>query len=132
VSKAEKIREQENLGKYLLGAINPWRGPIEALFDGMISFTGSGGGYISSDDVPSAATGFWIPDSPLTLEVDSRDKRGYYSHHFKHLSYVGTQEEVDVVEAGQLVRVSLARWWKPPDADASFELRCYAQLSGWY
>jgi hypothetical protein len=132
VFRAERIGEQANLRQYLLGAISPWRGPIEALFDGKIRFTGSGAGYISSEDVPSGATGFWIPDSQLTLEVDSRDRPGYYSYHSKHLSYVGTQEEVDVIKVGQLVRVSLARWWRPRDADPSFELRCYAQLSGWY
>jgi len=93
--------------------------------------TGNGVGYISPADVPAGATGFWIPDSPLKLDVDDRDKRGYYTNH-RHLSYVGTEEEVDVIQAGQLVRVSLARWWKPRDADPSFEERCYAQISGWY
>ncbi|MFN0172288.1 MAG: dual OB domain-containing protein [Bryobacteraceae bacterium] len=131
VAVAKKLGLQDNLAQYLNKATKPWKGPIDVLFDGKIRFTGNGGGYISPADVPAGATGFWIPDSPLTLDVDERDKRGYYNNH-RHLSYVGTEEEVDVIPAGTLVRVSLARWWKPRDADPSFEERCYAQLSGWY
>jgi hypothetical protein len=132
VTASTKIGEQRDLNKYLVAATKPWRGPIDALFDGKIRFTGSGAGYISRDDIPAGATGFWIPDSPLKLDVDSRDKAGYYADYGRHLSYVGLQEEVDAIQAGQLVRVSLARWWRPRDADPSFEERCYAQLSGWY
>lgn len=132
VASATKFSIQSNLADYLKKATKPWKGPIEVLFDGKIQFTGNGGGYISPSNIPSGATGFWIPDSPLKLDVDDRDKRGYYSHYMRHLSYVGTEEEVDVIQPGQLVRVSLARWWRPRDADPSFEERCYAQLSGWY
>jgi hypothetical protein len=133
VTNAAKVGEQANLSDYLLTVTNPWRGPIQMLFDGKIQFTRNGGGYISSANVPAGATGFWIPSGPLHLDTDERDKRGYFdgmNHH--HLSYVGTDEEVEVIQAGRLVRVSLARWWKPRDADPGFEERCYAQLSGWY
>lgn len=132
VSASSRVGEEANLTRYLIGATKPWRGPIDSLFDGKIRFTGSGAGYISRDAIPTGATGFWIPNSPLRLEVDSRDKHGYFTDYSRHLSYVGLQEEVDVIQPGQLVRVSLARWWKPRDADSSFEERCYAQLSGWY
>jgi len=132
VSKAVKLDNEDHLRDYLLKATKPWKGPIECLFDGKIRFTGNGGGYISPTDIPSGATGFWIPDSPLNLDTDNRDKPGYYTGGHRHLSYVGTEEPTDVIEAGRLVRVSLARWWKPRDADPSFEERCYAQLSGWY
>lgn len=132
VSASSKVGEQPELARYLIGATNPWRGPIEALFDGKIRFTGSGAGYISRDAISAGATGFWIPSLSLRLDVDSRDNTGYFSDYARHLSYVGLQEEVDVIHAGQLVRVSLARWWRPRDADPSFEDRCYAQVSGWY
>ncbi len=132
VSKASKIGEQEDLGDYLVSATKPWKGPIDVLFDGRVCFTQNGGGYVSQADIPPGATGFWIPDSRLHRNVDDRGKPGYYVDSSRHLSYVGTQEEVDVIEAGRLVRVSLARWWKPSDADAAFEERCYLQLSGWY
>lgn len=105
---------------------------MEMLFDGKIQFTRNGGGYISAIDIPSRATGFWLLSEPLHFETDERDKRGYYDSSNHHLSYVGMDEETEKIEAGTLVRVSLARWWKPRDADPSFEERCYAQLSGWY
>ena len=127
-----KVGEEGNLTKYLTGAIRPWLGPIDSLLDGKIRFTGSGAGYVSRDAIPTGATGFWIPNFPLKLDVDNRDKPGYYADYSRQLSYVGLQEEVDVIQPGQLVRVSLARWWKPRDADPSFEERCYAQISGWY
>jgi hypothetical protein len=110
-----------------------WEGPIHFLFDGKIRFTRSGAGYISPDDVPVGATGFWIADSKLTLAEDGQGNSAYYSNSgVRHLSYVGTQEAIEEIGAGQLVRVSLARWWRPRDADPSFEFRCYAQLSGWF
>ena len=77
VTESSKVGEQADLAKYLIRATKPWRGPVDALFDGKIRFTGSGAGYISRDDIPTGATGFWIPDSALKLEVDSRDKAGY-------------------------------------------------------
>lgn len=132
VSASSKVRDQEDLTEYLIGATKPWRGPINSLFDGKIRFTAAGAGYISGDAVPAASTGFWLPNAPLKLEVDSRDKPGYFDDYARHLSYVGVQEEINVIQPGQLVRVSLARWWKPRDSDPSFEDRCYAQLSGWY
>lgn len=132
VAKARKVGEEKKLSKYLLSVTKPWKGSMAVLFDGKIKFTRNGGGYISAADVPSRATGFWIPTEQLHLDTDERDKRGYYDSVNRHLSYVGTDEEVESIEAGRLVRVSLARWWKPRDADPTFEERCYAQLSGWY
>lgn len=133
VTQSTKFGKQPDLQEHLLGATVAWKGQVNVLFDGKIRFTRSGAGYISPDDVPEGATGFWITDSKLTLDEDDRGNPGYYSDDgCRHLSYVGTQEAIEEIGAGQLVRVSLARWWKPRDADPSFELRCYAQLSGWY
>jgi hypothetical protein len=132
VTKASKTRLEPDLDTYLRSVIDPWNGSIEKLFDGTIRFTKRGAGYISPEDVPPHATGFWIPDSPLFLEVED-GKASYHSDDgITHLSYVGTQEPIEKIEAGRLVRVSLARWWKPNNAEEWFELRCYAQLSGWY
>ena len=106
---------------------------MDVLFDGKIHFTMNGGGYVSATNIPDRATGFWIPSEPLRLDTDERDKQGYFEKYNRHLSYVGTSDElVEIIEPGTLVRVSLARWWRPPNADPTFEERCYAQLSGWY
>jgi hypothetical protein len=64
----------------------------------------SSGGYISAADIPSRATGFWNPSEPLHLDTDDRDRSGYYDRVNRHLSYVGTDEEIEVIEAGRLAR----------------------------
>ena len=46
-----------------------------------------------------------------------------------NIPYVGCAEAIDLIPAGTLVRVSLARWWRPEGMN---EERCYLQLSGWY
>ena len=43
---------------------------------------------------------------------------------------MGFAPKINKIPAGTLIRISLARWWKPDDVD--IEHRCYLQLSGWY
>lgn len=117
----------------LTRGISPWRGGINQIFDGFLGFTSSGNGYVCRRlGVPQQSTWFWISDKDLTLRGDGRhydypcgafQKRG--------LSYVGEQAPLAVLPAGTLLRVSLARWWRPVDADG-LEDRCYLQLSGWF
>jgi hypothetical protein len=129
-----KDLERPNLHNYLINDVraNVWRGSPNNLFDEKISWTGAGSGYISQrTGLPDQSVGFYISDRDLT----------YNNHHYiyprrnlifgeKKLAYVGHQEPTPVIPAGTLIRVSLARWWKPDDIE--IELRCYAQLSGWY
>lgn len=133
VSKATKRGDVGSLAKYILKRATPWKGTIDKLFEGKIQFTRNGAGFISQSRVPAGATGFWLPSYDLHLDHDERNKAGYYPEHSHlHLSYVGLEDTTDVIKKGQLVRVSLARWWKPENAEPDFEERCYAQLSGWY
>jgi hypothetical protein len=133
VSNATKRGNVGSLSDYILKRAAPWKGAINTLFEGKIQFTRNGAGFISDAGVLAGATGFWIPAYDLHLDHDDRNKAGYYPQHdHRHLSYVGVQDAVDVITAGQLVRVSLARWWRPENADPDFEEQCYAQLSGWY
>jgi hypothetical protein len=133
VTKATNIGTVKDLARYISDRVKPWNGPIDVLFEGMLRFTQAGAGYISEPDVPSGSTGFWTPSSDLTLQNDDRGKPGYsLEGDYRHISYVGVQGPVQHINANQLVRVSLAGWWKPRDADPGFEERCYAQLSGWY
>lgn len=125
------VAKEPNLRQHLLRRIKPWKGGASALYEGHVRFTGSGSGYIQ-DDLPSRSTWFWLPDADLTYDATGNCYRyddGFDS--FK-LAYVGTAPAVPTLPAGTLVRVSLARWWKPDDADDGFPLRCYMQLSGWY
>lgn len=121
-----------NLREFVLRRSEPWAGGINVIFDGKIRFTASGSGYIAqASGLPSISTGFWVPDKDLHYSAAPRPA---YSAHGdgRYLSYVGTANPLPVIDAGTLIRVSLAKWWRPRDADPSFELRCYAQLSGWF
>lgn len=106
-----------------------WDGSSDILFDGNLQWTRGGSGYISKNGgVPNNSVGFWIPDKDLKRN-DFRDKVRYsYPIGSRNISYVGFQTPIDLIPAGTLVRVSLARWWSPNDD----EERCYLQLSGWY
>jgi hypothetical protein len=133
VTAAKRIGEISDITAFVSSVVKPWQGCIDCLFDGKIQFTGPGAGYISEPDIPSNAIGFWVPDRGLKLEQDYRERSGYYPDgDIRHLNYVGVEAPIRRIEPGRLVRVSLARWWRPENADPGFELRCYAQLSGWY
>lgn len=126
------IRDVGNLKRYLLARIEPWTGPITDLFDGRLGFTGSGRGYIQRPRLPSRSTWFWLPDAPLTAKRNGKGKV-YYSYRDQYeISYVGVADAIETIPTSALVRVSLARWWKPPDAGEDFPQRCYLQISGWY
>jgi len=114
----------------LHGMVQPWDGPITGLYEGKLNFTGRKRGYIAEPDVPSRSTWFWTPDKPLTkVEINHKV---YYRYDDYEMSYVGVEPAVDIIPAGALVRISLASWWKQPQAGDELPERCYLQLSGWY
>jgi hypothetical protein len=118
---------------FILGRVEPCYGSINELFDGHIAFTYNGSGYISqSTGLPQGATGFWVPDSGLEREPSGNGHRYRPEGDYRHLKYVGVATPDTEIPAGQLVRVSLAKWWRPREADMSLEERCYVQLSGWF
>jgi hypothetical protein len=90
----------------------------------------NGKGYFSANinNYPSHSVGFWISD------VDLRYSNGSYIYENNGISrqivYKGNQTALQVIPKGRLIRLSLAKWWKPEDSD--IEARCYLQLSGWY
>lgn len=132
VLNGTRIGASPNLRQFVLQRSQPWTGGINVIFDARIRFTSSGSGYIAqSGGLPSASTGFWVPDRDLHYNAGGRPAYSPQGDG-RYLSYVGTANPTGVIPAGTLVRVSLAKWWRPPDADLSFELRCYAQLSGWF
>ncbi len=108
-----------------------WEGGPSALFDRCVRFTGKGNGYISARKIPSRSTGFWVPDKELDLSKQSN----HYVYDLRDtnhaFAYVGEAPPTKAIAAGRLVRMSLARWWRPDDLP-DMEERCYVQLSGWY
>jgi ATP-dependent DNA helicase RecQ len=122
------------LREFLVEREQPWEGPPERLFEGLLQPTGTGSGYISAGTgVPECSVGFWLPDQPLRRLVEGTTVRYRYPGPYgvRSLTYVGFEPTVPELPAGALLRVSLARWWKNPDAPGQ-EARCYLQLSGWY
>lgn len=110
-----------------------WRGSPDNLFDSQVDFTPSGSGFISdSKGVPNLSVGFWVSDKDLTRKDFSGKVRYNYPTvgNWRSITYVGKADPIDKIPAGTLMRVSLARWWKPDDSDE--EERCFLQLSGWY
>ena len=107
----------------------------DLLYDGLLRWTNAGSGYISKRiGIPNNSVGFWIIDKDL-IRTEFKGKIKYeYPNSlglgYKRITYVGTQESIDVIPEGTLVRVSLARWWSPNGSN--IEERCYLQLSGWY
>lgn len=108
-----------------------WKGSPDNLFDNLIQWTSSGSGYIdNAGGVPQHSVGFWISDKDLRrkdyngIRYQSPSTSGWRSIKFK-----GIENPVDVIPAGTLIRVSLARW---KAFDENETPKCWLQLSGWY
>ena len=126
-------RRVGNVSDFILNSgVIIFRGSPEHIFNGKLGWTGSGVGYIENkENLPDNSVGFWISD--IDLKFDGTHYL-YDSDNFfdptKKIKFVGFQSIIDVIPAGTLIRISLARWWKPEDSEMSE--RCYLQLSGWY
>jgi len=111
-----------------------WKNNIANIFEGKILWQGNGKGYFSENrnNYPSHSVGFWIPDIDLKHQkVGNQDFYLYQNNGIsRQIVYKGNQDILPVIPKGQLIRLSLAKWWKPDDSD--IEERCYLQLSGWY
>lgn len=112
-------------------------GSMADTFDGCLSREGSGSLSIREGAIPQHSVCFWKTDQPLFLDEGYRDRYGkikYTYGRYEHrvsVPFVGFQEALGVIPRGTLVRLSLARWWKPSDA-AYADRRCQLQISGWY
>jgi hypothetical protein len=107
-----------------------WRNSILNIFEGKILWQRNGKGYFSErvKNYPSHSVGFWIADADLKYSNGSYIYEG--NGITRQMVYKGSQPPLEVIPRGKLVRLSLAKWWKPDDSD--IEERCYLQLSGWY
>lgn len=129
VFNKRKLPPLEDLPAFIQHHSPPFVGPIQQLYDGLTQTTESGALYIAQHTgIPNHSTTFWQPDQPLHRETQG--KRIRYRYGNQTLVFVGFQEPLPVIEAGSLLRVSLAHWWQPRDKPQT-ELRCYVQLSGW-
>ena len=129
------VRKINDLSNFIIDLGVPiYLGSPIKIFDGKLKWTLQGSGYINDkNNLPENSVGFWIPDGDLILDIDKKHYLylGKMSHHsVKRFPYVGFGPKVPKIPSGTLIRISLARWWKPVDIE--MEERCYLQLSGWY
>lgn len=134
VSKKKYLRRQNNLVSFLKDNVKVWAGDPTCIFEHKLHFPiGKGGYVVSSHGTPSQSVGFWLTDKDLELTIFADQKHFFYFGGFNNvhsIPYVGYAPIINKIKKGTLVRVSLARWWKPnPTVE---EKRCYCQLSGWY
>lgn len=108
-----------------------WRGHPDNLFDNLIQWTQSGSGFIDRNGgVPNHSVGFWISDKDLRKN-EYQGIRYQYPNTigWRSIKYKGLEDPIDLIPAGTLLRVSLARWHAFNEGE---ETKCWLQLSGWY
>lgn len=120
VGRCDALRDE------IINRTTPWSGSYTTLFGGTLRWTGNGSGFVDVRALSDVSTGFWVPEVALEYHEPYYRLQGDY----RRLRYVGLADPVPVIPAGNLVRVSLARWWAPPEGGT--DERCYMQLSGWY
>ena len=134
ISKKEFIQYQDSVGKFLTDNAIIWRGMPTNIFDGKVHFERARSGYITSKSgLPSQSVGFWIADRDLELTILNDQKHYFYFGDDGGIfvfPYVGYSRVIETIKSGTVIRVSLARWWRPNERVE--EKRCYCQLSGWY
>jgi hypothetical protein len=129
------LRQIDDITNYLLNSgVTIFRGSPIQIFNGRLEWTRNGSGFLENkENLPPNSVGFWISDKELTLNNDGKcynyPKTSVFTQ-TKRISYVGFAPKTNVIPQGTLMRISLARWWKPEDSEISE--RCYLQLSGWY
>lgn len=112
-------------------------GPIENTFSGTLSRDGSNSFSVREENIPDHSVCFWRTDSPLVLDQGYQQRFGKIKYTYGNgisragIPFVGFQEAINIVPANTVVRLSLARWWRPDNADYP-DKRCQLQLSGWF
>lgn len=107
-----------------------WKGSVTNIYDQKVLWTYGGKGYLSANvkNYPIHSVGFWISD--VDLIFNGREYVYSNNNINKQVVYKGSQDSLSKIPKGKLIRISLAKWWKPENSN--IENRCYLQLSGWY
>jgi hypothetical protein len=132
IGKRTMLSKNNNIENYInANKLKVWDGGIKSLFDGKLGWTGNGSGYIQKNNIPNNSVGFWRADQDLIYDGSGKYiYKGGLLQRSKRVSYKGVDKPLNIIPQGVLIRVSLARWWHPPNSN--MEDRCYLQLSGWY
>lgn len=129
------IRKVYQLETYIKNmGVAIWNNSIANIFEGKILWQKNGKGYFSENikNYPNHSVGFWISDVDLRHQKVGQQDLYIYENNglYRQIVYKGNQSVISVIPKGKLIRLSLAKWWKPEDS--IMEARCYLQLSGWY
>lgn len=124
-----------NPNNYITANCKIWRGDLNDVYDSKLTWD-NGSGLNNPKDVPTNSVGFWQSDRDLILRNNFGKPCYTYSYNNifkrdKKIPYKGEMSALDTLPAGTLIRLSLAKWWNPPEKP-EMEKRCYLQLSGWY
>jgi hypothetical protein len=125
-----KLTAQEMRDRILANE-SPWTGSTEELFERTVAGTANGRLYVPSDGaLPSRSTGYWIPDAELVRYLSFNKAKFLYtgSSPLNDFVWVGMSDAPERIDAGALVRMSLARYFSPGSAPAGY----YVQISDVY
>ena len=114
---ARRIGREEDLPALVFERDIVWHS-IDQLFEGCLSFTSGGSGYVpEAGPLPSRSTGYWQPADELTLyHVNGKPRyRWTGGGGLRSIRYVGLAEPELTIPAGSLVRLSLSHPFAPPD-----------------
>lgn len=108
-----------------------WTGSLDELFDNLVQWSNSGSGYVDKrGGIPNHSVGFWISDKDLIrYEYNGIRYRYPVYNGWRNVKYKGVETPVEIIPAGTLIGVSLARWHS---FDLNEQPKCWLQLSGWY
>lgn len=129
------LRDIGDISNYLRNCgVIIFKGVPTQIFGGKLGWTRNGSGHIENrENLPENSVGFWISNEDLTLDNDGKHYNYPSTNAYnraKRFPYVGFEPTIQVIPSGTLMRISLAKWWKPEDSEINE--RCYLQLSGWY
>lgn len=136
VSKKTRVDRIEDMSGLLISRrVVDWHGHIDALFNGLLTWTKGGAGFIPEQgNMPAKSVGFWVADKDIFRADFGQKIRFRYPNGPDHRSirFVGSQEPVARVPAGTVIRVSLSRIFPTQDSKVTSPRGYYLQLSGWY
>ena len=130
-AQLRSILSNQNLFDFISQHCNIVTGSFNVLFGGAVHSPVHAASYVDSSKIPDHSVCFWRPNTDLIhVNTFNKDKYRYDDQsHSTYFPYVGVNPFVNRIPAGSIVRMSLARWWTPPNAVSA---ACYLQLSGWY
>ena len=117
--------------RFISQNFNVISGSLSNLFGGSVHSPLRAASYIDATSVPNHSVCFWKPHASLTYTNSFNKDKYHYAdpEHDTYFAYVGIDPAIEIIPKGSIVRMSLARWWTPPNSESK---ACYLQLSGWF